>query len=138
MTRYDNVPGHPLAGVPQATLNAARAALGAAQDADLRDTDERDALADSVVLALLEEGYLSWLERHPDRESLVLAVMQVQRDYASFQDDEDLSFAERVVDRLLLPLLRATRADGSRSSNRVDGTVTGTVIQAGDVGSVRL
>lgn len=138
MTRYDSVPGHPLAGVPQATLNVARAVLGNAQDVDLNDTDERNALADHVVLALLEEGYLGWLERHPDRESLVLAVMQVQRDYASFQDDEDVSFAERVVDALVLPLLQATRAGGSPPANRVDGTVTGTVIQAGDVGSVQL
>jgi hypothetical protein len=109
VTRYDEVAGHPLAGVPQDVLTVAETAITAyAQGQPQQGVDEHDAedLAALVVGGLHEAGYVTWPGRAPDRESLVLAVMQVQDDYRRFQDDEDVTFAERVVDALIVPLLK--------------------------------
>jgi hypothetical protein len=69
----------------------------------------------------------------PDRESLVLAVQRVQHEYAHrFADDEDATLAERIVDVVVLPTLRAVVAQ-RQVTNHVSGHVTGPVAQARDV-----
>ncbi len=69
----------------------------------------------------------------PDRESLVLAVQQAQHDYAHrFVDDEDVTLAERIVDAVVLPALRAVAAD-RQATNHVGSRVTGPVVQARDI-----
>lgn len=60
MTGYASYPNHPLANVPIEVLRVARCVLGVARDANLDDTDERNALADAVTQSLLEDGYLTW------------------------------------------------------------------------------
>jgi hypothetical protein len=119
VTRYDRVAGHPLAGVPRELLETIYRALGDWPEvAELPDNDIVS-IGDAVAANLNVRGYLAWPTRVPDRESLVLAVVQLQDDYRRFQDDEDVSFAERVVDAVVLPLLNVT--------------VTGTVTSAGSV-----
>ncbi len=55
---YDRYPTHPLAGVPQAVLDTARAVL--ADGVLTNDVDQMQArpLADAVVARLREEGFL--------------------------------------------------------------------------------
>jgi hypothetical protein len=68
VTRYDEVPGHPLAGVPQEVLDVARRVLNDAANYD-REVDPNvcDPMADAVVMALREASYLNW-------ESVVLST----------------------------------------------------------------
>ena len=58
MTEYDDYPGHPLEGVPQATLDVAREVLKQAVEYGDVVAEEADAIADSVVSRLAEEGLL--------------------------------------------------------------------------------
>lgn len=60
MTRYDGTPGHPLAGVPQEVLNAARDVLIAATHSHDVDAELAEPIADSVVAALHRANYLDW------------------------------------------------------------------------------
>lgn len=65
MSRYTDVPGHPLRLVPDEVLKSARSVLAAA--ANLRDVDPEmaDPIADAVVIALMP--WLPWQdpERNP-------------------------------------------------------------------------
>lgn len=65
MTGYASYPDHPLASVPIEVLRVARCVLGVARDANLDDTDERNALADAVTQSLLQDGYLTWPTASP-------------------------------------------------------------------------
>ena len=147
MTRYDDVPDHPLAGVPQAVLDVSRRVLReAAEERDV-DPELAEPLADLIVWRLHESGYVTWPGRVPDRESLVLAVLSAQ----AWQSGEDgRSVAEYLVDTVVLPLLAgmvgpsrpttgtARSTSGAATRNEVHGTVTGSVIQGDRFGDVRL
>lgn len=52
-TRYAAFPDHPLHAVPQAILDAARAAVGEAAECNDVDPSMVDPIADSVVISLL-------------------------------------------------------------------------------------
>lgn len=56
-TRYDDHPEHPLFGIPQEVLDAARTRVRECVDA-LSDPEDADPIADSVVSALHEEGFI--------------------------------------------------------------------------------
>lgn len=64
MTRYDEWPNHPLAGVPQEILDVARAVTDEAADV-CHDIDPELSwpLADAIVLQLHVAGHLTWAER---------------------------------------------------------------------------
>lgn len=60
MTRYDEYPEHPLYGVPQDVLDAARSVLdGAAEWKDVMQSMV-EPLADAVVMRLHEAGFITW------------------------------------------------------------------------------
>lgn len=58
MTVYDDYPNHPLAGVSQDVLNVARSVVRDAFDWGSLDRDDAEPLADSVVSALVQAGYV--------------------------------------------------------------------------------
>lgn len=58
MTVYDDYPNHPLAGVPQEVLDVARRVLTDAITWHDVDPHFAKPIADSVVLALVEAGYV--------------------------------------------------------------------------------
>lgn len=104
VTRYDRIAGHPLAGVPRELLETIYRALGDWPDvAELPDNDIVS-IGDAVAANLSVRGYLTWPTRAPDRESLVLALMQVAREYER-SDDASRSYHEWIVDDVILPLL---------------------------------
>lgn len=106
MTSYDRVAGHPLAGVPLDVLTVARSALETAARDRLTFADTTEDVADRVVEALHEEGYLTWPQRLPDREALVLACQS-----AAWQAEEHTSVIEAIVDEVVIPLLRRVNGD---------------------------
>lgn len=101
MNPYDQIPGHPLAGVPDVVLLTARTVLHGCAGIDPNESDDA---ADAVVQGLREGGYVTWPGRAPDRESLVLAVF-VAIAHAVDDDGDRRSTAEVAVDALL-PLIR--------------------------------
>lgn len=124
MTPYDEVPGHPLAGVPPEIIRTARAVLGQARDVDLHDTDDRNALADAVTLALRQSGHLTWhtWSPGPDRESLILGLNLAINAYLA--DDEARrrgTVVELVVDDVILPLLRRSNGDAGTTAPADEG-----------------
>jgi hypothetical protein len=106
VTRYDRIAGHPLAGVPLDVLTVARAAVESAARDRITFADTTDDVADRVVEALHEEGYVVWPGRLPDRESLVLACQT-----AAWQASEHTPVIEAIVDEVVLPLLRRLNGD---------------------------
>ncbi len=57
MSRYDEIPGHPLCGVPDQVLDAARQATQEAVEYGDLDAEHSEPIADSVVLKILLAGY---------------------------------------------------------------------------------
>ena len=57
-SRYDAFPNHPLCGVPQEILDAARHVMSEAAASNDVDPDMVDPIADSVVMGLLP--WLHW------------------------------------------------------------------------------
>lgn len=104
MRTYDDEPRHPLHGVPTEVRRVASEALGAWEFTDdWRDIDVQR-VADAVVANMRSRGYVTWPGRVPDRESLVLALQQVDYEYQR-SHDESRSYHEWLVDDLVLPLL---------------------------------
>lgn len=123
-TRYDAVPGHPLAGVPREVLDVAYDALGAWELTDDVGDDELRAVADAVVANLRSRGYVTWPTRLPDRESLVLALVGVANEYVADEEHQVGSYGEFVIDRFVLPLLRRLNGDdGSADTDDQGGGV---------------
>lgn len=141
MTHPDRVAGHPLTGVPEDVLLVAREAVGAFDETDSWDDDVVRELGDAVVANLTSRGYVTWPGRAPDRESLVIAVMFAQ----AWQSNEDgRTVSEYLVDTVVLPLIagivgpsRTVPATGT-VVNRVDGSVTGTLVQGDRFGDVTI
>lgn len=64
MSRYDGVGfpggiGHPLGGLPEAILECMRNAVHQMSDVDMSDPDDREAMADAMLIHLRAHGYLS-------------------------------------------------------------------------------
>ena len=59
-TRYADYPDHPLREIPQAVLDAARAAVSEAAGAGDVDPEQIEPIADAVVLAVLP-AMRAWL-----------------------------------------------------------------------------
>lgn len=73
----------------------------------------------------------------PDRESLVLALMQAQYAWENADPTRRGSLLQYLTDAVVLPLVTESRR--RPLTNEVSGTVTGDVIQTGDVdGEVQL
>ncbi len=58
-TRYDDYPDHPLCGVDQEILDCARESIYPAVKTKDVDADMADPIADGVVSALRQRGYLN-------------------------------------------------------------------------------
>lgn len=111
----DRVAGHPLAGVPRKVLETVYDALGAWKFTDDMTDNEVCEVGDALAANLNARGYLTWPERLPSRDALLLALDGVAYEYRN-SDDESRSFNEWVVDGLVLPLLRSLNhaSDGGR------------------------
>jgi hypothetical protein len=59
-TRYDDYPDHPLYGVPQAVLDAAREVILEALEWSDVSESMVEPMADAVVMRLHEAGFITW------------------------------------------------------------------------------
>jgi len=108
VTRYDEVAGRPLAGVPRELLETIYRALGDWPEVATLEDNDIVSVGDAVAANLRVRGYLTWPQAVPDRESLVLACQT-----AAWEADEERSIVEAIVDKVVLPLL-ATLGGGKR------------------------
>jgi hypothetical protein len=117
VTRYDEVAGHPLAGVPQEVLDTAYAAVGAWEVVNDAPDEEVRFLADALVANLNARGFITWPDRLPDRDALVLALTL---EVARFVDDpaDQRGTMEVAVDEVVMPLLRRLVGEPGTSPDR--------------------
>lgn len=59
-TRYDAYPDHPLYGVPQEVLDAAREVMAEAVECHDVSAELADPLADAVVMSMHKGGFVTW------------------------------------------------------------------------------
>lgn len=121
MTRYDDVPGHPLAGVPGELLQDVYDTLAqGVPEVDCGhgtvDEDDLRVLTETLVAGLLGAGYLTWPPSPaPDRESLILGLNLAINGYlADAEARRRGTVVEAVVDQVVLPLLR--RSNGGHGT----------------------
>jgi hypothetical protein len=59
-TRYDDYPDHPLYGVPQAVLDAAREVMDEAVEVEGISDGLSHPLADAIVMRMHKAGFITW------------------------------------------------------------------------------
>lgn len=128
MTQYDDVPGHPLAGVPGELLQDVYDTLAqGVPEVDCGhgtvDEDDLRVLTETLVAGLLDAGYLTWPPSPPpDRESLILGLNLAINEYlADTEARRRGSVVEAVVDQVVLPLLRRSNNEHGTTDSADEG-----------------
>ena len=106
MTRYDEVPGHALAGVPQDVLDVARAVLLSAAFINDVDDEQSEPIADAVVAALREAGFIR-LSVAPSRDQVIFNLRYEHKVWEEFEAGGNTrrSLYTHLADEVVEPLL---------------------------------